>query len=295
MFCATSGALRHLLFQIFSIGTEQTLAEHFEQGHLLQQSRPLLERIREKTLAAKIANLPAVSIIFAEIKQRCLSVRYRETSYGQFLFQSNLLPEFEQPENKIGSIGYKRNSFGIKHIWPASNAARVAVCVTTRDNKMIIAKRHAANVVCSDAWMTTVSEQINPSLTSESLAKFTAYRGLEQEMGREITRSCGQLICLGIADRLGDYYHPALMFRVFSSLEASRFIDLWHKSHVVGRQEFAEEDPLLAIDISSPHQLLEHLTAEENKWSPQHAACALLVLAQTHEKAVREAGLRIPM
>jgi hypothetical protein len=85
------------------------------------------------------------------------------------------------------------------------------------------------------------------------------------------------------------------MFHAQSSLVAQQILDLWHQNHIAERDEFAEENPVTAIDVSSPQPLLELITAKENRWSPQHAACALLVLAKSHEKSVKAAGLKLPL
>lgn len=120
---------------------------------------------------------------------------------------------------------------------------------------------------------------------------FTSAReALRDEMGPEIAHQCSLLVCTGLVYR-EDFHHCEIVYTTRCQYAAAEAIAAWKETAVPDRREF---EIVTALDLSEAgERVLAHLTDPANAWAPQHAAAALLTVAQTAPDAIRAAGLDI--
>lgn len=177
------------------------------------------------------------------------------------------------------------------------NSLGITVSIVTDDKQLIVAKRSNNARVARDKgnWLCAVGTQVKrhqPRFLNHGgvpLPDISAWEGLRDEMGILIANNCHALRCLGLVYR-EDFHHCELIYEVMNNLTAARLLEAWRETEIPDRQEF---ERIEAIDISRPEPLLEHLSDQSNKWSPQHAAGALHSLALRFPNELKSSGLQL--
>lgn len=228
-----------------------------------------------------------VSLRRLRIEEERIILKCQPATYFQFLFTNMSLGTMPVLDLlwQVGALGKLQISKNEIQLPQLCNSVGITVVVLTADERVILTRRSHSSRLGGDygAWQCAVGTQIKrhePRFLEGGVpsAEISARQGCLDELGEELYASLNSLRCIGAVWRI-DRAYVELVYMAKSSLnfEAAR-------SSFTNAADAYEFDEVRGVEIHPPGKLLQML--EEEKFSPQHAAAALMVCARYHPDIV---------